>query len=149
MHARRRIVLAVKTVLQDLVDAAVVTSVSAGRAAPQPVANTPFLLVYARTEQSRSITMDDDRRLQRGLTLVIEGVFASPEDSDDRGDDLALAVEVALAADDVLGGLIKDIELARTELDARADGETRTGRVRLEFAVEYHTTAGRPDASLD
>ncbi|WP_428673707.1 hypothetical protein [Reyranella sp.] len=149
MHARRRIVLAVVAALRPLVDAGTVTAIAAGRAAPQPVAKAPYLLVYARTEQSRSINMDDDRRLQRSPTLAIEAVFASVEDSDEKGDDLALAVEVAMAADSTLGGLIKDIELARTDLDARADGETRLGRVRLEFAVEYHTTAGRPDASLD
>lgn len=149
MHARRRIVLAVVGKLRPLVEAGLVTAVSPGRAAPAPVADAPYLLVYARTEQSRSINTDDDRVMQRVPTLAVEAVFASVEDSDAAGDDLALAVEVALAGDVTLGGLIKDIELARTDLDARAEGETRLGRVRLEFAVEYHTTAGRPDVSID
>lgn len=149
MHVRRRIVLAVKAALQSLVDDGVVTSVSAGRAAPQPVARAPYLLIYARAEQSRSTELDDERCLQRDLVLAIEAVFASAEDSDDKGDDLALAIETAMAADDTLGGLIHDIELARTDLDARAEGETRLGRVRLEFGVQYFTAAGRPDASLD
>jgi hypothetical protein len=149
MHVRRRIVIAVAAALQPLLDNGIVTRIQPGRAAPQPVASTPYLLVYARTEQSRGISMDDDRRTQRALTLAIEAIFASPDDSDAGGDDIALAIERAMAADPMLGGLIKDSELTRSELDARVDGETRLGRVRLEYQIEYHTSAGNPDASLD
>jgi hypothetical protein len=149
MHARRRIVLAVVTALETLVAAGTVKTVRPGRAAPAPVATAPYLLVYARQERSASELLDDDRCLQRDLVLAVEAVFASAEDSDAAGDDIALAVEQSLAADDTLGGLVKDIELVRTDLDARAEGETRLGRVRLEFAVQYFTAAGRPDVSLD
>lgn len=147
MHARARIVTAIVAALEPLVVGGIVAAIRPGRAAPQPVAEAPYLLVYARQEQSRRINMQDDPTMQRALTLAIEGVFSSVEDSDAGGDDLALEIERALA-ENTLGGLIRDIELARTDLDARAEGENRIGRLRLEFSVEYHTPARSPDTSL-
>lgn len=145
-HARRFIVLAAVAQLGQVPG---VTAVRAGRAAPLPAATAPYLLVYARREDSRSTTLDDDdRRLQRELALYVDIVTASADDDDALADGLALEVEKAMAADTTLGGLVKDLELRRTDLDARAEGETRTGRARLEFAVEYHTSAARPDQVL-
>jgi hypothetical protein len=102
-----------------------------------------------RTEDSRAVSEDDTgRRLRRAPVLAIEAVFASVEDSDAGADDLAEPIERTLYADPTLGGLVKDLDLVRTVLDARTEGETRVGRARLEFELEYHTAAGRPDASL-
>lgn len=148
MHVRARIVAAVVANLEPLIAAGVVTSIRAGRAAPEPVAASPYLLVYARQEQSGRVNMQDDPDMRRVVVLAIEGVYSSPEDSDAAGDGLALAVEKVLA-ENLLGGLIRDIELARTDLDARAaEGETRIGRVRLEYQVEYFTPAREPESSL-
>ena len=147
MHVRRLIVLAVVARLSQVPG---VTAVKAGRAAPMPVASAPYLLVYARGEESRSTTLDDDdaRRLQRDLVLAIDIVTASADDDDAATDALALEVEMAMAADTTLGGLVEDLELRRTDLDARAEGETRTGRARLEYLVAYHTSVTRPDQAL-
>ena len=147
MHLRRLIVLAVVARLGQVPG---VTAVKPGRAAPMPVAAAPYLLVYARTEDSRSTTLDDDddRRLEREVIVAVEIVTASADDDDGETDALALEVEKAMAADTTLGGLVKDLELRRTTLDARAEGETRTGRARLEYLVEYHTTVTRPDQAL-
>lgn len=154
LHARRQIVLAAKAALQGAV-AAVEGRVFDGRADPIHTTKKPFLLVYGREEEARDAAALDDaygdggRRLQRALVLAVEGVDKSDADTDEELDALALAVELALAADPALGGLAKDVVLARTNLNARAEGESRTGRVRLEFAVEYHTAARRPDIAID
>ena len=147
MHVRRLIVLAVVARLKQVSG---VTAVKAGRAASMPVTQAPYMLVYARGEESRSTTLDDDddRRLQRELVLAVEIVVASADDDDAATDALALEVEKAMASDTTLGGLVKDLELRRTDLDARAEGETRTGRARLEYLVAYHTTVTRPDQAL-
>lgn len=149
LHARRQIVLAIVECLRR--DVTGVTSVKAGRAAPMPVSEAPFLLVYARREDSREIaTLDDDTpRLHRPLTLYIDIVHADPEDDDGAADALCLLVEKAMAGNPTLGGLAKSVELVRTDLDARAEGETRLGRARLEYAIEYHTSALRPELSLE
>lgn len=146
MHARRRIVLAAVAALTGLPSTG--ARVHAGRAAPAPVASTPYLLVYARQEQSASATMrGPGRKLQRELTLAVEAVTASADDDDALADTIALEVEAALAANPTLGGVCGDLYLASTALDARHEGESRTGRVRLEFTVTYFTAADRPDVA--
>jgi hypothetical protein len=156
LHARRQIVLAAVAALKGAVTG-VAGRVFDGRSEPIHTTQKPYLLVYGRQEESRDIAaLDDDgdgdgsggRRLQRALTLAIDGVDKSDADTDAELDALALAVEQALAADPTLGGVARDVVLARTDLNARAEGETRTGRVRLEFDVEYHTAARRPDISI-
>jgi len=145
-HARRLIVTAAVAALQPLVDAGTVIAVKAGRAAPMPVAQAPYLLVYGRRERSESATIGrGNRLLRRDLVLAIEAVTASADDSDDQVDAIAAAIEAALAGDPTLGGRAKDLFLSATDLDARAEGETRTGRARLEFTVNYFTVASAPD----
>lgn len=147
LHARRRIVLAAVTALTGLPTTG--DRVKPGRAAPMPVASTPYLLVYARPERSASLTMKGPgRKLQRELTLAVEAVMGSADDNDEQSDTIALEVEQALAADPTLGGVCRDLVLSSTLPDASAEGETRVGRTRFEFIVTYFTAADRPDVSL-
>lgn len=146
VHARRKIVLAAVQALTGLPTTG--TNVKPGRAAPLPVAQAPYLLVYARAERSAPVTAKGPgRKLQHELTLAVEGITVSADD-DELADALALEVEQALAADPTLGGACRDLFLGSTNLDARAEGETRTGHIRLEFSVTYFTAAARPDVSL-
>lgn len=150
LHVRRQIVLAIVSALEGQTLAG--GRVHHGRVDPESAATPrgPFLLVYARSEEIREISEDDDGpRQQRELTLAIEAVAVSDADDDSTLDLLALEIERALFAAGTLGGLAVDIALSRTDLNARADGESRTGRARLEFTVEYHTAAGRPDLPLE
>jgi hypothetical protein len=120
--------------------------VKSGRAAPMPVAQAPYLLVYGRPERSAPLAGGrETRKLLRELTLAIEIVTASADDNDDQVNAIAAEVERALAAQPSLGGLSKDLWLAATTPDARADGEVRVGRARLEFTVQYVTVASAPD----
>ena len=149
LHARQSIILAAKAALTGLPTTE--DRVHEGRADPQAADATPFLLVYARPEASAPATMKGpERKLQRELVLAVEGVTA--EAGDDSGDALlntiALEVETALAGNPTLGGACRDLYLARTDPNARAEGEHRTGRIRLEFTVLYFTAANAPHASL-
>jgi len=145
-HARRLIITAAIAALQPLIAAGTVIAIKAGRAAPMPVAQVPYLLVYGRRERSAAATMGGaNRKLQRELTLAIEAVTASADDNDELVDTIAAAVEAALAGDPTLDKNAKDLVLSATDLDARAEGETRTGRARLEFTVTYFTVASAPD----
>lgn len=141
MHTRHRIVLAAVARLQPIG-----VAVKAGRSAPLPSAQAPYLLVYARREQSAPIT--NARKLQRQLELAVEVVTATAEDNDAEVDRLAMEVEKALAGDITLGGLCRDLWLGGSDLDARHEGETRIGRARFLFNVTYFTAAGAPEASL-
>lgn len=146
-HARRAIVLAAVTALTGL--ATTGSRVHASRAWPVAAGNTPCLLIYARNERSAPLTMKGAaRRLGRELVLAVEGVVAETTDSDATLDQIALEIETALAADPSLGGACLDSVLASTDIAANIDGEFRAGRVRLEFAVTYHTAANAPGAAI-
>jgi hypothetical protein len=151
IHARRRIVLAVKSRLEGLVADGLVTAVLAGRADPVSSADRPVLLVYARQEQAAPMSAGrggPTRRIERQLLLSVEGVTSVATDDDAAADALALAVEAALANDETLGGVARDLVLSSTAIEVQTEGETRTSRVRLEFTVTYHTAAGDPGTSI-
>ena len=147
LHVRRQLVLAIVERLESGVPG---VTVKPGRTAPLPVETAPYILVHARREQAASVTSrGDEVRLQRRLMVLIDVVHADPEDDDGGADALCLQVETAMQADTSFGGLVHDLEGPETTLDARAEGETRIGRARLEYQLEYHTTALRPDQHLE
>jgi len=124
-------------------------AVKAGRTAPLPTAALPYIVVHARRETAASVTSRGDQvRLQRKPSVLIDIVHADPEDDDGVADAFCLLVEKAMQADPSLGGLLHDLEGPDTTLDARSEGETRIGRARLEYFLEYHTTADRPEQHL-
>lgn len=147
LHVRRQLVLAI---VERLESGGPGVPVKPGRTAPLPVATAPYILVHARREQAASVTSrGDEVRLQRRLLVRIDIVHADPEDDDGAADALCLQVETAMQADPSFGRLVHDLEGPETTLDAWAEGETRIGRARLEYQLEYHTTAQRPDQHLE
>lgn len=147
LHVRRQIVLAIVDRLRTDVPG---VTVKAGRTAPAPVESLPYILVYARRESAASVTSrGDDVRLQRRPAILIDIVHADAEDDDGAADAFCLLVEKAMQAEPTFGGLLHDLEGPDTTLDARAEGETRIGRARLEYFIEYHTTALRPEQHLE
>lgn len=147
MHVRRQIVLAIVECLAREVPG---VTVKAGRSAPLPTATLPYILVHARREAAASVTSrGDDVRLQRRLSVMIDIVHVDLEDDDGEADRLCVLVEKAMQAEPTFGGLLHDLEGPDTTLDARAEGETRIGRARLEYVLEYHTTALRPEQHLE
>lgn len=147
IHARAAIVAAAVTALTGLTTTG--GRVFAGRSGPSSGASAPFLLVYGRAEQSAPLTMNGaNRKLQRELVLVVEGVAGEAADVDDTQNIIALEVETALAADPALGGKARDLFLSRTAINAQVDGETRLGLVRLEFSVLYQTVATAPGTAI-
>lgn len=114
-----------------------------------PVADLPALLVYGRPEQSAPMTMGGpNRKMERQLTLAVEGLTATTADSDAGVNQLALEVERALCNDPTLGGVCRDLFLSSTDPNARAESELRTGRIQMNFTVTYHTRASNPAESV-
>lgn len=149
LHARRLIVRAAVLRLAGVTTAT--GGVHEGRAAPKASSAAPYLLVYARPEDSEPLSgTGAGRKLRRELTLAIEAVTAEagPEAGDALLDQLALEIERVLAAEPTLGGACRDLYLARTDPDGRAEGESRIGRTRLEFRVLYQTLAAAPDQAV-
>lgn len=146
-HARAQILSAAAALLANLPTTGSRCHVS--RANPAPAEQGPFLLVYARREQSAPLTMGGaNRKLQHELVFAVEGIAPEAGDSDDTLHAISLEVAAALHADPTLGGKAKDLYLSSTELLARVEGESRIGHIRLEFTVRYFTVATAPDTAV-
>lgn len=146
MHARRAIVNAAATVLAGLVTTG--PRVHPGRADAVNPDEMPCLLVYARQEQSESLTTGSaNRKLGRMLTLSIEALVSDTSGTDAALDVIAVEVETALAGDPTLGGACKDLVLVASNIAVSPDGETRVRRIRLDFSVLYHTVASAPQTA--
>ena len=78
------------------------------------------------------------RILLRHLTVVVE-VAARGDDLDDRLDAHASAIEKALAPEERLGGLTRDLVLTKTETDLDVSGDALLGSVRLTYVATYLT----------
>lgn len=112
----------------------------------------PALLVYCRGggTQFDSQAAIDSRALQRDERLVVEGhirlVGVDPDDALDR---IGTEVETKLMADEELldgdgNERLQFLGLIQTDIDARAEGGVREGRIRLTFRIVYRTAAGDP-----
>ena len=148
MHARRAIVNAAAAALANLPSTG--ARVYPGRAWPMAADGPPYLLVYARREQSQPLIMTaSTRKLGRALTLIVDGIETGGTDDDAALDAIAAEVEAALAEDPSLGGAARDLWLTQTTLDVSPqDSERRIARVQLEFSVTYQTTAAAPETAL-
>ena len=147
-HARKQI--------RDAAGVALVTGATAAganvyisRSYPLQAANLPALRVYTTDEASETDerTMGAAPQLLRKQLLIIEGVLKQTTDIDDAMDALAAEVEIVLA-ENLLGGLIKDIVIAGTNLDVNTDGEQPVGVVTMSYEVLYMTTTTDPETTI-
>lgn len=146
-HARAQILAAAAALLANLPTTGSRCHIS--RANPKAAEQGPFLLLYSRSQATQPLTMGGaGRKLRHELVFAVEGVAPEAGDSDATLDDIALEVEAALHADPTLGGRCKDLHLTSTQLAARAEGEARIGRIRLEFNVHYQTVATAPGTAV-
>ena len=140
--------------VKDLLDALTTTSTRcyAARPSSRPLHTLPALLVYTNGEDINLASgQRGARRLERPLDLVVEGYVAesgASADPDKTLDTINKEVEVALAADPTLTGLVKDLYLLRIEKEQDEEAEKPTWMIRMTFYCEYHTRETAPDAAL-
>ena len=145
MHQRNVIRNAVVAALQA---ASIVSTVYPTRFLPYQIAKLPALAVYTVSEtvqpESLNRTRGASRELWRNLSLVIEGAVRASgtgDNADDALDALALAVEVAMHADDSLGGVCDWSLLESTEIFMQETGEKDIGVIRMTYNILYQTLA--------
>lgn len=137
-HVRRQIRDSVMSTLAGLVT----TGARVYQNRVYPVKETPGLIVYNGDESSEPETIGT-RKVNRILNLNIEG-YAS---SDNALDQIAKEVEVALSADETLGGIAIDSYLIATTFEF-SDGDTPAGVVTLTYQVQYRTLITAPDVAI-
>jgi hypothetical protein len=141
-HIRKQIRDAVKARLTGLPTTG--TRVEIGRTRPLEARHDPLVLIYTRDENSQRDAMGRPPKLMRDVQLFVDGRVVTKTPPDDLLDQIALEVEVALAADKRLGGLAMDVLLVRTQSDVQADGESHVGATRMEYRVRCRTPDNEP-----
>lgn len=124
------------------------SNVYASRVYPLGSAKLPALLIYTQTESIEEASFGVKRAQERMLEVMVEGYVRAVSNFDDKIDDIAKEVEVALLDDPTLGGLAINTELSSVDADYSGDGEQPVATIRLTFDVQYRTETGQPETAI-
>lgn len=148
-HKRKKIRAYVVGQLKQHVD--VGERVEASRARPiWQDEESPIVLVYFRDETADH-QQSAPRIYKRTLNLHVDIIFREGMNAiDDFLDSRAFEVEYALLHDRTFGGLVHDCSLTGTApTEINAEGDSRQGLLRLEFAILYETVDPQGTPTLD
>lgn len=109
-----------------------------------PEDKLPAIRLYTNSEESENLTLVEPVEQQRTLELIIEGVAKVNDDLDDTLDDVAEDIEVAIASDVTLGGIVQGLLYVATEVEMSAEGDQPVGIVRLAYQVDYLVYSDAP-----
>jgi len=118
------------------------------RVHPVTEGEMPCVLVETGDEDSGPVTLGTPRRIERTMTLTIEGCVKMVEGYDKKRTQIALEVEKAIYNSPSLKSLAKDIVLAGTQRSATGEGEKTVARITLSFSVKYHTPENDPETLI-
>lgn len=145
-HLRKQIRAAAATTLTGLTTTS--TRVFTERARAMQAADLPGLRIYCDDESIEVASMGTGRYRKRTMSLVVEGIASGNTAPENTCDQIAKEVEIALDANNGLGGLVKWIEPRRINTDISKDADTLIAVVRMEFEVLYYAQMGAPDVAL-
>lgn len=111
-------------------------------------AQLPALRIYTRDEEIQLQGKGVNRSRERSLDLVVEAVVKVNDTFDDVMDQIQKEVEIALDANQDLGGRTKFVEPIRVEDTFEGELEKTVGLKRMTFEVLYYTAQGAPDTAL-
>jgi hypothetical protein len=145
-HARTQIRNAVTTLLKSNTTAG--NNVFEARAYPLDDPNLPALLVYTKQETVGEQSMSRPRTQHRELLLTVEAYVKANSNADETIDTLALEIEQLIAADQTLGGLVKDTALDTTQMQFSDDGEKPISVMMITFSVLYAVKENAPQTFI-
>lgn len=145
-HVRKQIRAAAATALTGLSTTG--ARVYASRVHPLQDADLPALRLSNPSEDIAISSMGANRIVERTLRLVVEACVKAASGYEDTVDQIVKEVEVALAADQTLGGLCKYIQLGSIETELSGDAELPIAVATMTFAVPYYTALNAPDVPL-
>lgn len=139
-HARQKIRDKIVDILEPIADVTVVNS----RA--YPMVTLPVISVYTLNEssQSENVTINAPRRYSRVLAVAITIAVSESEQADEMADVYAGQVEIKMAADVTLGGMVTDSTLTQTDTEIDGGSEKPIFITRLVYEIWYRTTADDP-----
>ena len=147
-HVRTQIRYAAATALTGLAKTG--TKVFKSRVRPLDDDELPCLLVYCDDEQNIDrATAGNPARLQRELALIVKGLAKKSTALDDELDVICKEVEVAIAGNVTLGGLVRmGVTLRSIAVTMNEDGQTPCGEIIMEFSANYSTYSNAPELAL-
>lgn len=139
-HARQLIRDKICAILEVIPDVEVINSRAYAMVA------LPVISVYTQSESSRSenVTIGAPRRYSRTLAVSIAIAVTESMQADEMADVYAGQVEIMMAADVTLGGMVTDSELTQTDTEVDGSGEKPIFMTRLTYEMWYRTTADDP-----
>jgi hypothetical protein len=144
-HARDQIRDAVLAVVTGL--ATTKKNAFASRVHPVNDNELPCVLVFTRNEISEPVTMSAPRRIQRTLTVMIEGYVKSVNGYEDKLDKIAVEVETAIYNSTSLKATLRDIFLSGTEIKLLGEADKPVAVVSMSFTAKYHTLENDPQVT--
>jgi len=108
----------------------------------------PALKVFTGSEAIEVIDLSSNPLQDRNLTVTVTAVAKAVSNLDDTLDTMIKEVEVAVATNNTLGGLVKDVVITGSDVEMNAEAEVPTGQAILTFNANYYTRAQAPDVSL-
>ena len=105
----------------------------------------PAILVYAKQENILEDNIDGYTSLKRDLEIAIEGVILGDNEFDQKLDNIAGQIELALDGFEIPKRRADIIKLKSTEIDYSIEGSKIYGAVRLLYSVIYFTEVVQPD----
>lgn len=146
-HARQQVREAVAKALQNLPTTG--TRVFTGRPDPLTPQEMPGLVVTTPNEQiSDDFSSFSGGAVKYGRSMaILVTAYDAGRPIDDRLDRMALEIEQALGADPTLGGILKTLDLVRTDVSVD-EATKRIGQLTLAFEAIYRTARGAPQTII-
>jgi hypothetical protein len=99
----------------------------------------PCVLVFTSNETSEPITISAPRRMQRTLTVMVEGYAKTVKGYEDVLDKIAVEVETAIYNSTSLKAVVRDIFLSGTEIKLLGEADKPVAVISMSFTAKYHT----------
>lgn len=144
-HLRKQIRVAAATALANLTTTG--ARVYASRVHPLQDANLPGLRISNPDETIEQTTVDTNPLQERVLELPVEACVKAVSGYEDTVDQIVKEVEVALAANQTLGGLCKSVLLRSISTELSGEGEKPVAIATMTFEVPYYTRRSSPDTA--
>jgi hypothetical protein len=145
-HVAEQAIAAAKTVLTGL--ATTGTNVFDSLVYELQESQLPALLVDQGDEQLDGQSLGLSRLLERSMDLIVVAKVKQNTSYRTRVNTIRKEVEIALAGDNTLGGVVKFITPTSCQIELSGEGEKPVAAATMRFRVVYITALGAPDVPL-
>jgi len=113
-----------------------------------PVATTPGLAIYTKSESVEYSSMSGQRTQFRSLALTVEIYVKGVTGYDNDIDLICAEIETALYSDITRGGYARDTTISDMDVEFSGDGEQPLALATMTIEVDYITKEGAPSVAV-